>query len=76
CTLIFRAADDVTKRSNTTFPNQQACQADYERCVPSGINQGFTPVPAGFCVIASGGSISRQEPVYRRTSAAQVGSRP
>jgi uncharacterized protein YgiB involved in biofilm formation len=76
CGLIFRSADDVAQRANTTYSNQQACQVDYERCTPSGINQGFTPVPAGFCVSAKGGSIVRQEPVYRRINAAHVGSRP
>ncbi len=76
CGLIFRAADSVLARASTVYSDEQNCMRDHERCVRSARTQGFTPVPAGFCVQVGGGEITRQEPVYRRINAAQAGSRP
>jgi hypothetical protein len=38
----------------------------YDQCVRSAVAAGFAPVPVGFCVTASGSSVTRQEVIYRR----------
>ncbi len=73
CRTIFRDADRVTQASGTVFSDLQRCQANHDRCVPSSVTQGFAPVPAGFCVTAIGDAVTRQEPVYRRSNAPQIG---
>ncbi len=70
CEAIFEAAERVTRAAATVYPMRDRCLQDYERCVPSSQTQGFTPVPAGFCVTASASAVTRREPVYRRINTA------
>jgi uncharacterized protein YgiB involved in biofilm formation len=74
CQTIFERAEAVTRAAPTIYPSEQDCLRDFERCIRSGHTQGFTPVPAGFCVATSGGEITWQEPLYRRINAQPVGS--
>jgi hypothetical protein len=73
CATVFGQADSVTGRGATVFSSEQLCLGSHDACVRSSVAQGFTPVPAGFCVKASGNSVTSQEPVYRRINAPQAG---
>ncbi len=74
CATVFAQAERVMRPAAPVYPSEQRCLQDYERCVRSAHTQGFTPVPAGFCVAVEGGQVTRQEPVYRRINAQASGT--
>ncbi len=73
CATVFRDADRITRAAATVFTDEQRCLAGYDACTRSSVVQGFTPVPAGFCVVVTGSTITRQEPIYRRVNAPRIG---
>ena len=73
CATVFRDAERITRAAPTVFTDEQRCLAGHDACIRSSVVQGYTPVPAGFCVVASGNAVTRQEPVYRRSNAPRIG---
>jgi uncharacterized protein YgiB involved in biofilm formation len=73
CAEVFRRAPELIRNAATIFTDRERCLQQYAACVPHANNAAFTPQPHGFCVVASGGAISRQEPVYRLANAQRVG---
>jgi uncharacterized protein YgiB involved in biofilm formation len=69
CAAVMNAADQVARGAATVFSTLDQCRERFEACIRSAVADGFTPVPAGFCVEASGSTITRQEPIYRRDNA-------
>jgi uncharacterized protein YgiB involved in biofilm formation len=74
CREAFARADAVARQSNTIYPHEWRCLQDFDRCLRSTITQGFTPVPAGFCLRAEGGQLVAQTPLYRRINTAPAGA--
>ncbi|MCU0884870.1 MAG: DUF1190 domain-containing protein [Beijerinckiaceae bacterium] len=66
CRTVFANADSLMRRAATVYQTLDQCMQHYEQCVRSAVADGFTPVPVGFCVTASGSSVTRQEVIYRR----------
>ena len=73
CATVFRDADRITRAAATVFSDEQRCLASHDACTRSSVVQGFTPVPAGFCIAVNGDAVTRQEPVYRRSNAPLIG---
>jgi len=66
CRTVLQNADSMMRRAATAYPTPDQCMQHYAQCVRSAVADGFTPVPIGFCVTASGSSVTRQELIYRR----------
>jgi uncharacterized protein YgiB involved in biofilm formation len=66
CRTVFQNADGLMRRAATIYPTLDQGMQHYDECVRSAVADGFTLVPVGFCVTASGSSVTRQEPIYRR----------
>ncbi len=73
CATVFRDADRITRTAATVFTDEQRCLASHDACIRSSVVQGFTPVPAGFCITVNGNTVTRQELIYRRSNAPQIG---
>lgn len=69
CEAVMTAADQLSRSAATVFSTLDQCRERFEACIRSAVADGFTPVPVGFCVAASGSSITRQDPIYRRENA-------
>ncbi len=63
---MFQNADGLMRRAATIYPTLDHCMQHYDECVRSAVADGFTLMPVGFCVTASGSSVTRQEPIDRR----------
>ncbi len=72
CAAVFARAESVIRNSHAIYIDRERCLQTYARCIPHPVN-GFTPVPEGFCVITSGGTIQSQTPVYRVGHAQRIG---
>jgi len=63
---VLQKADSLMRGAATVYSTLNQCMQHYDQCVRSAVAAGFAPVPVGFCVTASGSSVTRQEVIYRR----------
>ena len=72
CRAVFAQARDVAQRSDSVYTDPVACAVQFGPCLPHAtILSGYVPVPAGFCIKASGATLTAMTPIYRRISAAR-----
>jgi uncharacterized protein YgiB involved in biofilm formation len=70
CRTIFTRANAVARNASSVYMNPVECSVAFGNCLDHAtIVGGYVPAPAGFCIKASGETISSMEPIYRRASA-------
>jgi uncharacterized protein YgiB involved in biofilm formation len=67
CKTVFSRAKEVAENSATVFMNPIECSTQFGTCLDHAkIIGGYSPRPVGFCVRASGNSVTAMEPLYQR----------
>jgi uncharacterized protein YgiB involved in biofilm formation len=59
CRTVLQKADSLMRSAATVYPTLDQCMQHYGQCVRSAVADGFKPLPVGFCVTASGSSVTR-----------------
>jgi uncharacterized protein YgiB involved in biofilm formation len=72
CRTIFARANEVARSTGSVYMNPTECSVAFGSCLDHAtIVGGYVPAPAGFCVRASGDTLTGMEPVYRRAAVRQ-----
>jgi len=66
CARQFLHTDDAIYRAGNVFSTQSDCQMRHPVCIAYPGVHGWTPKPAGFCIVRNpAGEAARVTPVYR-----------
>lgn len=66
CRVAHQQADYKARYEYAPFPNQDACDRAFPRCMPHGaVKSGFVPVPRSVCVERTAGGIVGT-PIYQK----------
>jgi len=66
CRVAHQQADYKARYEYAPFPNQDACDRAFPRCMPHGaVRSGFVPVPRSVCVERTAGGIVGT-PIYQK----------
>lgn len=69
CRTIFARANDVARNAGSVYMSPTECSVAFGSCLDHAtIVGGYVPAPAGFCVRASGETLSSMQPIYRRAA--------
>ena len=67
CARSFALTVDAIGRASNIFHSQSDCQMQHPVCIEYPGVHGWTPRPAGFCIVkGAGGDLKSMVPVYRR----------
>ena len=66
CARVFVQADDAILKSGNYYQSQSDCQMRHPVCIAYPGVHGWTPKPAGFCIVkGAADDLQRMTPVYR-----------